>query len=113
MSFASIVSFIISILQGIPVLGPVLAVIISYAMPVAGIVSAIVALWHGVVLALQALALIPAFKGLSSVATALQTDENAADSFINTWVTPVLDQLSMIPLPSVPAAPVVTPPASS
>lgn len=113
MSFASIVTFIVGILQGIPFLGPILAVIITYAMPVAGIVSAIVALWHGVVLALQALALIPAFSGLKNVATALQTDENAAETFINKWVLPLLDQLSLIPLPSVPAAPVVTPPASS
>lgn len=96
---------VFTFLAAVPVIGPILVKILAYALPASAVATAIVALWHATIGFMVALAAVPGLSGLSKVATELQTDENATDTFVNTYVLGILSQLSLIPVPKV-AAPV-------
>lgn len=91
---------ILTFLVNVPYIGPVIAVVVQYALPAVTVVTAFVAVWHAVVLALSALAAVPGLQGLSNLANALKTDDNAVEGFVSTWIVPILDRLSVLPLPT-------------
>lgn len=99
MTFASILQWVLTLLGSIPAVGPYLVIAMNWAVPAAGIVTALVAVWHAVILAIVALAKIPVLSSLSGLANSLTTDDTAVEGFVNTYILPVLNQLSMLPLP--------------
>ncbi len=99
MSFASILQWVLTLLGSIPAVGPYLVIVMNWAVPLSGVITALVAVWHAIVLAMSALANIPALAGLKKYANALSTDDTAVEGFVNTYILPVLSQLSMLPLP--------------
>ena len=103
MSITAIFSWVLSLLSSIPVLGPYLAVAMQWAVALSGIVTALVAIWHAVVLAVGALAKLPGLSGLAGLAASLSTDDTAVEGFVNTYILPLLSQLSLLPLPAVKA----------
>ena len=99
MDFMSILQWVLSFLNSIPAIGPYLVIVMNLAVPLSGIVTALVAVWHAVVLFLMALSKLPALSGLANFANTLSTAETTAEGYINTYVFPVLRQFSMLPLP--------------
>lgn len=98
---------VLTFLAQVPYVGPVIAIIVKFALPLVAVVTAIVAVWHAVVLALQALAMVPGLQGLANLANSLKTSEDKVDGFVNTYILPALNRLSVLPLPTAaPAAPV-------
>lgn len=94
-----LISSVLAFLAQIPVVGQWLAVIVSYAVPASVVITALVAVWHSLVLALVAMSQVPGLSGLSGLANTLKTSEDSVEGFINTYVMPVLKQLSLLPLP--------------
>ena len=99
-----LITTLLSFLAQIPVVGTWLAAIVSYAIPASAVVTALVALWHALVLALVALAQVPGLSGLAGIANTLKTDDDAVEGFVSTYILPVLKQLSLLPLPAVKAS---------
>lgn len=103
---------VLGFLTSVPYVGTFLAAVVGYALPLSAVVTALVAVWHAVVIAMGVLAMVPALKGLAPLANTLKTDDAAVTGFVSTWLTPILNRLSLLPLPAVaPAAP-TTPPAA-
>lgn len=98
-----LISMLLGFLGSIPVVGSVLAVVAKFAIPASACVTALVAVWHAVVGVLTALSL--AVPSLAGVAASLKADEDTITSFENSWILPILNRLSLIPLPQAPVAP--------
>ena len=105
MNLMNLLPTILAMLAAIPAVGPILAKIVSVAAPVSAGVTALVACWHAVVVALAGLAHVPGLSKLQGAADFFKTTEDKIASFEHGWLMPILDQLSMIPLPTVVAAP--------
>lgn len=99
MDLMTIVSYMMGMLASIPVIGAFLAKVMPYlaAIPVA--VSAFVAVWHAIVLALKAVAMIPGLSKMGAVAEMLAAKEEKITSFQNGTLLPVLNRLSAVPIP--------------
>jgi hypothetical protein len=106
MDLSQILAFIIGVVGNIPALGPVLVIIVKVAAIGSGLATAFVALWHSIVGFMQALAV--QFPSLGSAANSMSHAGDGAESFLGKYVLPILNQLSVIPVPVVkpPAPPV-------
>ena len=91
---------ILQFLGGIPAVGPVLATIVTYALPAVAVITALVALWHAIVVCIGALAVVPGLQGLAGLAAKLSGADLKVDGFVKTYVLPFLNRLSMLPLPT-------------
>lgn len=100
---------LLSFLAGFPAVGKYLAM----AGAVVGIVtvgaSALVALLHGIILALQLLSGLPALAGLKPFADKFKQDEDAAESWYQSFLLPILDRLSAFKVPAVAPVPAPAP----
>lgn len=99
MNFMNLFPTVLAMLAAIPAVGPILAKVVAIAVPVSAVATAIVAVWHACVVALAALAHIPGLSKLQGAADFFKTTEDKIVSFEKGWLMPILDQLSMIPLP--------------
>lgn len=98
MDAISVIVGLLNMVAGIPVIGKVLAVVLSALVGVSALVTAVVGIWHGVVAAMQALASIPGLQGLNGVANSLK----AKDAAVNKEASQLLfwiQQLSSISIP--------------
>jgi len=95
----NILSMVVQIVNQIPVLGPYLVLMVKIVGIVSGVISALVALLHAVVIALQGLAKVPGLEKVAVIADKLSHNEEAASGILNKYVFPILAQLSVIPLP--------------
>lgn len=95
MDFAAIIAFLMSV----PVVGPWVAIALKVLLPLSVIATAVVALAHATIAVMKAMALIPGLAGLSALSDKLKVKADAAEGFFNTKVKPILDRLSLIPLP--------------
>lgn len=93
------ISAILAFLGNIPAVGPVIATILSYALPVSAVATAIIACWHGLVGLVVALSMVPGLHGMKPLADKLKLAATPVDSFINTWIVGLLKQLSLLPAP--------------
>lgn len=103
-----ILSFLPSIvgaLAAVPVVGKVLAVVISGASILIIVVNALVVVWHAIVGLLQAVAKIPGLSGVQSLADTLRADSDVIDGVVSGKIIPLLDRISSLPLPQVAAQP--------
>ena len=100
MNLNQILQLLLGVLNSIPAVGPYLVIVMNWIMPLAAIATSLVAVWHAVVLALQALAKLPALGGLQALADKLVTDDAAVESFLTTYLLPFLAQFSVLPLPA-------------
>lgn len=92
-------------LAAVPVVGKILVVVVASAGALAGVSSALVAMWRAVVLVLASLSLVPGLSGLKAVADKLKTSQDAVDDFEQNKILPILNRLSTIPLPKKPEDP--------
>lgn len=104
-----LITMLLGFLGNIPLVGGILAKVVVFALPASAVVTALVAVWHAVVGVVSALSV--AFPSLAGLAASLKADEDKITSFSNSWILPILNRLSLLPLPKAPADP--TPPASS
>lgn len=100
-----VISFVITLLTGlaqVPAIGKILVWVVGGAAVVAGIATAVVSLWHAAVVSVKALSQIPGLQGLVDVATHMSTTEAAINDFENNSLLPILNRISVIPLPKAP-----------
>lgn len=98
MDAVSVIVGLLNMVAAIPVIGKVLAVVLSALVGVSALVTAVVGIWHGVVAAIQAMASIPGLSGLSGVANSLKAANavvEADSSQLLSWI----QQLSAISIP--------------
>lgn len=104
----NILSWIIGLLSSLAstgTFGKSLAIFVAVVGGVSGLVSGLMLLWQAVIKILQALAIIPGLSSLAALAVKLQADEQSVSSWENSFLLPILNQLSAIPVPT--AAPAV------
>ncbi len=95
------VNQLLQMLYGVPYVGPVAGAVLGLVLPISALMTAVVALWHGLVMLASALALIPGLQKMQGVATWLQTEDAVVQGVMAKWVKPVVDRLSLLPLPTV------------
>lgn len=94
----------IASLLGIPYLGKFIFYSVACASGVAGLATGLVALWHGLVLVLAAVASLPGCGGMQKMADFFKVEEDKIAN-AESKVLSVCDRLSKIPLPQKTAAP--------
>lgn len=95
-----VLSLLISLVQsvsGVPMVAKVLLVIVMGAGVAASLASALVALWHSLVLIFQAIGLVS--PACTKIADKLAADEAKINDFEQGKLLPILNRLSAIPLP--------------
>jgi len=90
---------LLTFLGQVPYVGPILATIVSLALPVTAVVTALVACWHAVVMVFSALAMVPGLGSLQALADKLKHSEELFGGFVSKYVLMFLNRLSMLPLP--------------
>jgi hypothetical protein len=111
MSGLDLVTTLLTFLGNIPVVGHYLSLLVSFALPLTAVVTALVAVWHAVVGIVAAVAALPGMSKLQGLADSLKADEDKLVSFENSWILPILNRLSMLPLPAS-SSTTTNPPAS-
>jgi len=91
---------VLQMLSSMPYVGPVVVWALALMLPVSALISALVLLWQAAVKVLSALAIIPGLSGLAGAAAWLKTEDDAVEGWISGVLKPILDRLSLIPLPS-------------
>lgn len=97
-----VLSMLIGLVQSlgsVPLVGKVLMYVVIFSGVAASLASAVVALWHGAVLFLQALSIIPGLSSLKKVADWFSAEESKIGDFEQGKLLPILNRLSAIPLP--------------
>lgn len=97
-SLDQIINMVLSVLSLIPGVGTWLADIAQIAISVSVAVSALVASARAFILLADALAKVPGLGFLANISAALKKGEEDGEGFINTWIIPILDRLSIIPM---------------
>lgn len=95
----SVVSMLISYFGGMPSVGKYMALGLSIIVSLGAVATAIVGMWHGLVVLLQALASVPGLQGLKGVADSMKVQEDKIKDFENNKLLPILNRLSAISLP--------------
>jgi hypothetical protein len=80
--------------------GKVLAIVIAVAGGLSGVVTALVMLWHAVVIVVKALSVMPGLSALAKVSDMLSADEQKISDFSQGKILPVLNRLSAVQLPA-------------
>lgn len=99
MSLDNLLPMLVGLMSAIPVVGGILAKIIMIAAPLTVAVTALVALWHALVVFVSALAVMPGLEGLKTISEKLKASEEQATGFVHNYILPILNRLSMIPIP--------------
>lgn len=113
MDAVTVISTIMTFLAGVPYIGPVISVIVGIALPLAAVATSLVAVWHGLVILIQAVALMLTAIGalpklgalqnvgqkLAAVADKMKADEDVISGEVAGTVVPFLNRLSVISLP--------------
>lgn len=105
MDLVAMIPAILKFLSEIPSVGPIVSkimAVIAVIGIVPGIATAFVAAWHALVMFLQALSMIPGLARLAPLASVLKADEDKLVSFENGVLLPLVQQLSVLPLPKAP-----------
>lgn len=84
---------------GVPMVAKILAIVVMVAGLLSALVSALIALWHAVVGVLLAVGAFPKMQSVAALAAKLQVEEQKVDDFANNKLIPILNRLSVIPLP--------------
>lgn len=92
-------SVIIAFVASLPYVGPFVAPALTIVLGASAVVTALFALWHAFVGVLLALSLIPGLSGLAAFANQLKTLEDSTEGFFAGKIKPILDRLSLIPIP--------------
>lgn len=100
MDIISIILGLLPMVASYGAVGKILATIIAVAGGLSGVVTALVAMWHALVLVLQALSILPGLSSLASLAQALAADEAKITSFSQGTLLPLLNRLSAVQLPT-------------
>lgn len=85
--------------QSIPMVAKVLGIVVVAAGVLSGVISALVGVAHGVVGILKAIGAVS--KPVADQAVKVDVVEQKAEGFMIGKVLPILDRLSLIPLPKV------------
>lgn len=99
MDFISIIVGALPVIASYGAAGKVVAIVIAAAGGLSGLVTAIVALWHAVVLVMKAIAIMPGLGAMSKVSDMLAADEQKIDDFSQGKLLPILNRLSVVSLP--------------
>lgn len=94
-----VLSAVIGFVLSVPVVGPILVKVLTVVLGLSAVVSAVFGVWLGAVKVLDGLAKIPGLGKLQATADKLRVVEGDAEGFFATKVLPVLNRLSLIPLP--------------
>lgn len=100
----SLISGVLQMVSHLPLVGHYASVIIGAAVALSAVVTALIGVWHSIVLLAHALAQVPGLQGLQKLADALKADEDSINSYANGFLLPLLDRLSAVPLPTAPSA---------
>lgn len=100
MDFIALLPAVYNMLMNIPVVGHVLTVIVGVVMFLPPVLTALVALWHALVLVFKALGAIPGLSFLTGIANFFSANEPAFQGFL----TKVIDWIALIPVPKKPEA---------
>lgn len=90
---------LLALMDKVPLIGHALGLVATYTVPVCGVLTAVLGLWHGLVLLLMALAKVPGLEKLAPIAEKLKVVDDGADSVWKKYVLPLMDRLSMLPMP--------------
>jgi hypothetical protein len=101
MSSLPLVNSVLAFLATVPSVGPIVVKILDVIIAGSVLVTPLVAVWRAVVAALLAFSKV--FPGLANVAAKLQTDDTAVEGFLNSYVQPIVADLSIISLPAAPS----------
>lgn len=100
----SVIASVLGLVSSIPAVGHILSVVLGVVVGLSAVVTALVAIWHGVVSAITALSALPGLSGLQAVAKKLQADSAVVDadsSQLLSWI----ERLSAIPVPQTQTTP--------
>jgi hypothetical protein len=100
MSALPFLNSVISFLMTVPTVGPVLIKVLDILLAAAAIITPLVGVWRAVVALMQAAAKVPGLGGLSNLAAKLTADDNAVEGFVNNTLLPIVQDLSLISIPS-------------
>lgn len=95
MDFSQLLPVIYQFLMNIPVVGHVLTVIVGIAVLLPPALTALVAVWHALVLTFKALGAIPGLSFLNSLSNFFSVNEPAFQGFL----TKLIDYIALIPVP--------------
>lgn len=99
MDISGLINTLITLISSISGVGPILAKIIPIILVASGIISGVIAAWHGLNGLILGLSKIPGLSVLSGIAVKVQSLDDEAEGFLNKWVIPILNRLSLIPIP--------------
>lgn len=91
---------LIQFAMSIPTVGPYIVLVMKVLLGMSAVVTAIVALAHAAIAVLKALSLIPGLAFLDAAAEKLKAKSEAAEGFYMTKIHPILNRLSLIPIPA-------------
>lgn len=100
-SVLNVISMLIGYFGSVPSVGKYIAIGLSVILSLGAVATAIVGMWHGIVVLLQALASVPGLQGLKGVADSMKIQEDKINDFENNKILPILNRLSAISLPKV------------
>lgn len=86
-------------LASIPAVGKILATVVAGGAALILVVNALVAIWHSVVILLNALAAVPGLSGLGGIASSMLAEEAVISDFAKGKILPILAQISALPVP--------------
>lgn len=110
--------YALSFMSSLAASNSTLAHVLYYAITIATYaltgINALTAFWAALVALFTAMSSIPGLSFLATWASTLSEDEATVSSFENSFLLPLLNQLSITPLPTVPSTPSAsTTPAAS
>lgn len=94
---------VLSFLSQLPGVGKYVAIIIAVAMGLSGAATSLVMAWHGIVMLIQGLSMIPGLSALSALSASLKSSDDALTDFVNNKLLGILNRLSALPLPKLPS----------
>lgn len=100
-SILNVVQMLVGYFGSIPAIGKYIAMALGLILSLGAVATAIVGMWHAVVVLLQALAGVPGLQGLMGVANSLKVQEDKLKDFENNKILPILNRLSAISLPKI------------
>jgi hypothetical protein len=94
--------YMISMAMAIPVIGPYVVIAMKIALGASAVVTAIVAMAHAAIAVLKALSMMPFLSmiHLDKLADKLKAKTEGAEGFYMTKIHPILNRLSLIPIPA-------------
>jgi hypothetical protein len=101
MSSLPLLNSVLSFLMTIPSIGPFLVKVLDILLAASVLVTPVVGVWRAVVALAQGLGKV--FPAASGLAAQLSADDAKVEGFINGTLLPIIQDLSLISIPSNPA----------